>query len=310
VSAGETVFASAADVRYGHHAVNLVASIQANSDIFDRIVVFDLGMNDEQRRWLHAAPAVELPAVPPFVPHWNRGFTWKPWAWVHVGGDTVIWIDAGATVLRSLAPMVDQARDRGYFLVSQQAPVSDILPDSYFDMYELPRAYKSRPYAAAGILGFRRESAFFEEVVLPTYDDCVRGRSLGFSAREAIAKNVGLAKGPTDVIHDCPHFRWDQSVFNARLLQALPDAQLADVNDFGWRSPTDSPGQLVWNHRRRGSLRYLKRLRTTARARPRWFVTGVVLQLRWWMKLHRHTRDRAVLKARRVARQAHARVRR
>jgi hypothetical protein len=287
VSGDQTVFASGADVHYGYHVINLVASLQANSNIFDRIVVFDLGMSEHQRRWLRAAPAIELREVPPFVPHWNRGFTWKPWAWLQLQGGTVVWVDAGSTILGSLSPMVDQVGERGYFLVSQGGRVSDILPQSYFELYVLPSAYADRPYAAAGILGFRRGSAFFEQVLLPTYEDCLHGRNLGFSAGEVRAKNRGLQSGPVDAIHDCAHFRWDQSVLNAHLLRALPTAVFGDPDEYGgWRSPRDHPQQRIWNHRRRGSLTYAQRLQIPWPVRIRWYIAGRRLQLRWWIKLH------------------------
>lgn len=282
-----TVFASAADERYGYHVVNLIGSVQANSDLFDRIVVFDLGMNSHQRAWLNAAPAVEVREVPAFVPHWNRGFTWKPWAWTHVDGDAVVWVDAGATVLRSLDPMVARIRGQGFVLVSQGNAVSDIVPRSYFELYGLPGEFATRPYAAAGILGFRPGGAFFERVLIPTYEDCLEGRNLGFSAAEVAQKNTGLGAGPIGAVHDCPHFRWDQSVLNARLLQTMPSAPLADLDEFGgWRSPRDHPHQLIWHHRRRGSMRYARRLRVPWPARFRWLAEALRLHLRWWLKLH------------------------
>lgn len=308
MSAEPRVFASAADARYGLQLLNLVGSLQANSDVFDRIVVFDLGLNERQRAWLAAAAEVELRTVPEFVSHWNRGFTWKPWAWVHTGDGTVVWVDAGATVLRSLEPMLERIRETGYFLVSQGNAVSDILPESYFELYGLPSEYATRPYAAAGILGFRTGSEFFERVVVPTYEDCLRGLNLGFSAREAVAKNTGLGQGAVDVIHDCPHFRWDQSVFNAQLLHAFPDAPLAPTEEFGWRSASDSPHQLIWHHRRRGSLRYVTRIRTAGAGRLRWLIAGLALRLRWWLKRHRHQYDRFVFKARLMRRRAVARL--
>lgn len=305
MTAGGNVFASAADAQYGYHLVNLIGSLQANSDVFDRIVAFDLGMSAHQRAWLRAAPAVELRPVPAFVPHWNRGFTWKPWSWTQLEGDAVLWVDAGATILRSLEPVLEQIRERGYFLITQEDAVSDIVPLSFFDLYELPREYASKPYAAAGVVGFRPGSVFFERVIVPTYEDCLRGRNLGFSAREAPFKNRGLGRGPVDVIHDCPHFRWDQSVLNVHLLRTLPDAPLADVNEFaGWRSATDHPEQRIWHHRRRGSLRYLKRLRTRGPRRVVWYVAGWTVQLRWWATLNSYLFDPTayVLKARKIGR--------
>jgi len=46
------VLASAADAAYGYHLLNLVGSIRRNSDVFDRIEAFDLGLTGHQRRLL------------------------------------------------------------------------------------------------------------------------------------------------------------------------------------------------------------------------------------------------------------------
>ena len=43
------VLATAADEPYGYHALNLIGSVKANSDVFDAIVVYDLGLSPWQR---------------------------------------------------------------------------------------------------------------------------------------------------------------------------------------------------------------------------------------------------------------------
>ncbi len=43
------ILASAADEPYGYHLLNLIGSVKANSDLFDEIVVYDLGLSPHQR---------------------------------------------------------------------------------------------------------------------------------------------------------------------------------------------------------------------------------------------------------------------
>src|SRR5581483_2926585 len=76
-----TVLASAADRRYGYQLVNLLGSVRTNSDVFDDIVVFDLGLDPDQRRLVADVPGVAVESVPAFVPHWRQGRTWKTWIW-------------------------------------------------------------------------------------------------------------------------------------------------------------------------------------------------------------------------------------
>jgi hypothetical protein len=281
------VFASAADRRYGYHLLNLVGSVKTNSNVFDRIVVYDLGLSEHQRTLLDSVRDVEVHAMPRFVPHWSQGFTWKPWIWTHVDADELFYLDAGATVLRSLAPALAQIAERGYFVVSQGNKLRDIVPPAYFELYELDEKLAGRPYVAAGIIGFRTEGEFWERVVVPTYDDCLAGHSLGFSAADAERRNSGLAYEEAPVIHDCLNFRWDQTILNIHLAQEMPDAQVAGIDQYaGVRSRREHPRQVIWAHRARGDLRYLWRLPYTGPGAPRARLFGIRHRLQWWVKLH------------------------
>jgi len=281
------VFASASDRRYGYHLLNLIGSVKANSNIFDRIVVYDLGLSEHQRALLDRVEGVDVHDMPHFAPHWSQGFTWKPWIWTHLDVDEVFYLDAGATVLRSLEPAMAQVSDLGYFVVSQGQHLRDIVPPAYFELYELDDALAPRPYVAAGIIGFQTTGEFWQRVVVPTYDDCLAGRSLGFSADDAARRNRGLAHEETPVIHDCLNFRWDQTILNIHLARAMPDALVASIDEYaGVRSPHEHPQQVIWAHRARGDLRYLWRVPYAGPGTLRARVFGVRYRLRWWVKLH------------------------
>jgi len=284
------VVATAADAVYGYHALNLVGSVKRNSDVFDRIEVFDLGLTEHQRKLLGAVPIVELRRVPPFSPHWAQCFTWKPWTWMQIEADRVFWLDSGATVLRSLEPALDRICELGYFVVSQGGELRDIVPPDYFDSYGVPREYEARPYVAAGIMGFRAHGDFYRRVLGPTYEDCLAGRNLGFSADEEATRNgrVGWLKDPP--IRNCRHFRWDQTLLNIHLLLQAPDAEIAGLDEYaGWRSPRDHPRQVIWSHRRAGNLSYLKSVPYAGPESLRNRAFGARYQLRWWFKLRRHS---------------------
>jgi hypothetical protein len=280
------VLATAADAAYGYHAVNLAASVLHNSDVFDRIEVFDLGLDDQQRMLLRLLPAVEIREVPPFVPHWAQCFTWKPWGWMQVEADRVFWLDSGATVLRSLRPALERIGALGYFVVSQGNELRDIVPPDYFDLYGLSTEYGGHPYVAAGIIGFAPGGEFFRRVLVPTYEDVLAGRNLGFSPDEIAGRNRGLGRMEAPPIRNCRHFRWDQTLLNIRLQLEFPDAAVADLDQYaGWRSPRDHPEQVIWSHRRPGSLSYLKRAPYRGAGALRRRLFGAWLELRWWWKL-------------------------
>src|SRR5688572_21881847 len=101
------VLASGADERYGFFLLGLLGSIAGKSPgVFDGVVVYDLGLSRDQRRLLEGVRDVEVRSVPPFAPHWRQGRTWKTWIWTHLESEQLFWLDAGSTVLRSLAGVV------------------------------------------------------------------------------------------------------------------------------------------------------------------------------------------------------------
>jgi hypothetical protein len=307
-----TVFATGADEAYGYHLLNLLGSLKANSDVFDRVVAFDVGLTRHQRHLLDMVPGVEVRTVPPFVEHWRQGFTWKTWVWLNLDAEHVFWLDAGATLLSSLAPVLDQIREYGYFLVSQGGELRDIVPPDYLELYDLPRAAVSRPYVAAGIIGFDTSGAFYDRVIVPTYEDCVRGRNLGFSANEAVSRNYGLAHVDEPIIRNSPQFRWDQTVLNIHIAKEFPDAAVNDLRRYaGVRSPHEHPDQVIWAHRRTGSLSYLKRLPYEGQGAARGRAFGAYWQMRWWVKLHGKylRRSTYVLKASRTFNETRTRLR-
>ena len=280
------VLATAADEYYGYHALNLVGSVKRNSDVFDCIEVFDLGLSSHQRELLNAVPGVVVREVPPFVPHWAQCFTWKPWAWMQLEADRVFWLDAGATVLRSLSRAMEQTGELGYFLVSQGNELGDIVPPDYFELYELPREYAREPYVAAGIIGFQPGGEFFRSVLVPTYEDCVAGRNLGFSPDDLVWKNRGLGWMEAPPVRHCRHFRWDQTLLNIHRLRAFSDASIADIHEYAGLGEHEHPRQVIWAHRRRGSLRYLKRVPYIGSESWKHRAWGAWWQLRWWLKLN------------------------
>jgi hypothetical protein len=253
----ETVLASAANARYGYLLLNMIGSVERNSDIFDRVIVYDLGLDERQRRLIHGLRNVEVRTVPAFVPHWAKCFSWKPWIWTHLEARRLFYLDAGATVLQPLDDVLASIDAEGYFVVGQGIRLGEIVPSDYYALYGLRREAAAHEYVAAGIIGFSTDSDFFGEVIRPTYEDVLLGRNLGFS-RSELGLNWGLTKLQDPIVRDCAHFRHDQTLLNIHLALAVPDAHVHDVREYGgWLSPRDHPEQRIWNHRRACDWRYV-----------------------------------------------------
>jgi hypothetical protein len=284
----ETVLASAANDRYGYHLLNMLGSVRRNSDIFDRTVVYDLGLDDRQRKLFDGLRDVEVRPVEHFAPHWAKCFSWKPWIWMNVGGDRVVYLDAGATVLRPLDDVLAAIDAHGYFIVGQGIALIEIVPSDYYELYPLARDVANREYVAAGIIGFRRDGAFFDKVLRPTFDDVLLGRNIGFSEGELGQLNWGMTKLDPPIVRDCPHFRHDQTLLNIHLALALPAARIGDLRLYGATTNEGDPEQRIWNHRRACDWRYVAApaYRFPVGLRARWTRT----RLRfggWRMRNHR-----------------------
>lgn len=249
---------SAADAAYGSRLLNLLGSVKRNSDIFDAVIVYDLGLTTLQRRLLGHIEGVQVRRVPEFVPHWSLCWTWKPWIWTHTDTRILIFLDAGITVLRSLEEIVQQVEDRGYFLVSQIQPNHLIVPSDYVERFELDEALLNKECVASGILGFDTRSSFFSDVVRPTFKDACAGLNLGWSRDEVSSRNVGLNRMPVVVLRDCKIFRHEQTLLSIYVYKALRSPVVNDALKYaGWRSPQEHPQQLIWSHRRTGTFDYL-----------------------------------------------------
>jgi len=282
-----TVLVSGANDRYGYWLLNLIGSVHANSPVFDRIVVYDLGLTRLQRGLLDRVGGIEVRAVPPFVPYWREGRTWKTWIWTHLEADRLVWLDAGLTVLRPLDDVLAQIDVRGYFVVSQGHPIRDSIPADYYALYGFARDRSDNVSIAAGILGFAKSSPFYRDVIVPTFEDACRGLAVGFSAHEVEKLNTGLDWNPQPTIRDCRHFRWDQTILNLRFYSAIDVPVVNDLDRYaGWRSPLDHPEQVIWSHRRRGDYRHLPDIPYRCPVAPIATVWGVWFRLRWWARNH------------------------
>lgn len=276
-----TVLVSAADARYGDWLLNMLGSVQRRSPLFDRFEVYDLGLTERQRRLVAGVRGATLRTVPPFVPHWQQGRTWKTWIWTHTEADTVVWLDAGLTVLRPLTDFLEGAVERGYFVVSQGVLLREQTPSDYWALYGLSPALGGRVSLASGILAWRRDAPFHDEVIVRTYEDAVAGRSLGFSADEVGKLNWGLDGLEQPIVRDCPLFRWDQTIFDLNVYRAVPDPVVGDLYRYaGFRSPADDPQQVIWSHRRSGDYRFLPRVRYRPSVAPLGLAWGTSRWLR------------------------------
>lgn len=279
---------SAADRLYGRQLLNLVGSIAVNSPLFDRIVVYDLGLGPLQRLLLQETGGVELRTVAPFVAHWAQCWSWKPWILTQVAGDRVLYLDAGTTALRSLEEPLAQIDEHGYFVVGTGHPNREHTPVDYYDLYSLPGWFGDTDCIGGNVIGFAPGSSFYTRVVLPTLADVERGRNLGWSAGEVAWRNVGINELSAPPIRDAPRFRHDQTLLNIHFYTSIEHPYVNPTARFaGSATAEQHPRQLLWAHRRRAAFPYLAAVPyRTRRAKAVGRALGTALQASWWLRVN------------------------
>jgi hypothetical protein len=284
----ETVLATGADERYGYWLLNMIGSVKSNSDLFDRIVAYDLGLDTRQRRLLDNVRDVEVRSVPSFKPRWREGRAWKAWIFTHLEAQRLVWLDAGLTVLRPLSEVLVDVDDHEYFAVSQGIRVSETVPADYYELLDFPRELGDRISIAAGVIAFDRHTDFYRNVIVPTYSDCLRNLSIGWSQQEAHIINRGLDRTDVPIPRDCPHFRHEQTLLNIHFYKNVASPIVRDLDKFaGWRSRHDHPQQVIWSHRRNGKPTYMTRIPFRGRAAVTGRIFGLRYRFRSWQVTHR-----------------------
>src|SRR5262249_36458191 len=162
-----------------------------NAPVFDRIVVYDLGLTPFQRRVLGGGRGGEPRTGPAVVLHWRRGPNRKTSSSTPPEGQSLVLLAARPTavgpplylfppVLGPLDAFFAGVRERGYFVVSQGALNGESTPSDYYALYGLGLDFAESVSIAAGILAFDTGSRFYRDVIMSTYEDALRGRTLGF----------------------------------------------------------------------------------------------------------------------------------
>lgn len=125
------VICTATNSKYFKHTLGLIGSIHKNSYTnLVEIMVFDLGLSPQEKKRLNAIKKTNVYTIEKTHPHilnifqapqgyqslgW---FAWKPVVIKQAldKHDTILWLDAGNTVLRSLQPIFNHIQKNGYLI--------------------------------------------------------------------------------------------------------------------------------------------------------------------------------------------------
>ncbi len=182
------VICTAANSSYFKPVLNLIGSIhRVDFDRLNRIVVYDIGLSHEERASLSDMAKVELAHVElthpdllkPMVTR-NEGKTVPGWyAWKPViikqtldRFDTVLYMDAGNTVMRSLEELFEHIAYNGYFLVSVFHDLNNCTTRFVRTQFGLDTPERQHILntisLSANIIGCTK--AVYEKLILPMYE--------------------------------------------------------------------------------------------------------------------------------------------
>jgi hypothetical protein len=253
--APECALVTACDSRHAPYLFNAIASIHARFPDHPVLHVFDLGMNNIQRKELLGVSWVQLREVEPFATHWKQNWSWKPYILTKIPQRYIFYFDASNIVLyRPLLLWFLAIARNGYFLLENGQKLRQTTPSNYWALFGCePSVVSEAPTFGAGLMGFDLHSparALVDEVLKRT----IEGWNLGRSANE-----VRLAYDRS-VIRDCEYFRADQTLFNLAFRRYYSnDLVLRDELKYcGYGGSHDSPTQYLWYSRRNiRSLTYI-----------------------------------------------------
>jgi hypothetical protein len=237
--------------------INLLGSIKANYPNHPPIYVYDLGLFYTFRKELEMIDGVTVIPMPHFCPHWRACYTWKTYIFAHPLADLNFYIDAGCQVLKPLDEDFEIIEKDDYLLIDVGVTLSDMVPNDYRTIFEVPSTLDAKPGFSAGIIGFKHTQTT-EQIFSKVYNAALTGLALGFSENN-LWRNKG--KDRNIFIRHCSVFRHDQSLINLFFWLAHPDDLpiLSNENYHYEYKVNRETGQRIWHCRLQSKkLAYIK----------------------------------------------------
>ncbi|HUN74979.1 MAG TPA: hypothetical protein VMU40_10725 [Steroidobacteraceae bacterium] len=254
---GDCALVTATDSRHAPYLFNAMASIHERFPEHPCLEIFDLGMSGSQKQELSRVDWARVRSIEPFVSHWKRNWSWKPYILLQVPQRYVFYFDASNIVLfRSLALWFRIIARQGYLLFENGQRLCQTTPPGYWELFGgRLEEFSDAPTFGAGLMGFDRDTranTAIREVLERTIEGWTLGCSPG-ETRRAYDRSV---------VRDCECFRADQTLFNLAFRKHF-GASLVLRNELkycGHGGPHDHPRQFLWySRRRRDSLIYFWR---------------------------------------------------
>jgi len=220
---------TAASQSYGQSLLALLGSLNLNWPKHPQILVYDIGLDDDTLARLHENK-IQVKKVPIFCDHWRKHFTWKIWCLNNAPAQDILWMDAGLVVLEPLDEIFDSLNYQGYFLVPNYHLLDWEASDAASRGCGVSAEFRNGKLTlAATMMGFKKTGK-----VLTVLEE----------ALEVSLTEYHIAA--TETAH-----RHDQTLISLLMYKHFKRVVISDgIVYLGYLSPSQTPGQKVWAHRR------------------------------------------------------------
>lgn len=220
------VIITAASDAFGNALLSMLGSVNVNWPQHPRVVVYDLGLPDHVLKTL-SENQIEVRKVPPFCPHWRKHYTWKLWCWNDAPADQVLWLDAGIVILQPVEETFQSIERIGYFVICNHHGLEEEASEKACEGCGVsPEFRRGRPTFPANVFGYdksgRPGEVVAEALKIGTVEEYIKAYSPSHRHDQAIASLLWHKYFSPIAVHD-------------RLFYA------------GNLSPTQTPGQRIWN---------------------------------------------------------------
>jgi len=245
------VIATASDASYFYSLRNLVGSIRVHGGTHLPVLVYDLGLSDDQKaeietwcnvtlRW--ALPGFNLSRVASHLDFIDL-YAWKPVAVKQALDEAnfVLWLDAGSTVVSGMQPVIQELINVGHLFVQGQD--LNVVQWTHKDVWTRFNAnaeqFIGKPSFSGNTIGFSRDSILYNQITIPWYNcamllECIMPPNSSFD-----------------------NHRFDQSVLSVLLyssgLPIRPRTDFITSDPVPCKTKTD---KIIWTSRRAGSNCY------------------------------------------------------
>jgi hypothetical protein len=149
---------TAASESYRFQLLALLGSLRCNWPEHPPVMVYDMGLREGTSELLREA-GFNVRAIPPFVPHWRKHYTWKLWCMNDAPAECVLWLDAGDCILRPVPEVFEIVRKQGYFAVPNYRPLEIEASEDACEGCGVPPDFRvGKVSLAGGVFGFLRGS--------------------------------------------------------------------------------------------------------------------------------------------------------